>query len=129
MPAERLHDAGVRMCVGSDSNVRIDGLEELRELELVARRTALRRNVLVREGEDGPAPTLLRAGWADGAFALVPARAAHRAPARRPTWSPGAWTATSCTASPTTTCAAALVFSGSARSVDRTWVDGREEAA
>jgi formimidoylglutamate deiminase len=62
--------AGVRLSVGSDSNTRIDPLEELRELEACARRTALRRNVLIGPDDAGPGPLLLRAGWADGARAL-----------------------------------------------------------
>ena len=45
-PVERLVQRGVGICVGSDSNVRIDPLEELRELDGVARRRALRRDLL-----------------------------------------------------------------------------------
>jgi formimidoylglutamate deiminase len=128
VPAQRLHEAGVRVCVGSDSNVRIDGLEELRELELIARRTALRRNVLVRRGEDGPAPTLLRAGWADGAFALClpEPRIATGAPADLVAWR---LDCDELHGIADDDLAAALVFAGSARSVDRTWIDGREEVA
>ena len=37
---------GIRLCIGSDSNVRIDPLEELRELEGIARRQSGRRNVI-----------------------------------------------------------------------------------
>jgi formimidoylglutamate deiminase len=51
------------LCVGSDSNVRIDPLEELRELEGIARRQALRRNVL-------PPQRLLQIGSVEGAVAL-----------------------------------------------------------
>jgi formimidoylglutamate deiminase len=39
-------ERGIGLCIGSDSNVRIDPLEELRELEGIARRQALRRNVI-----------------------------------------------------------------------------------
>jgi formimidoylglutamate deiminase len=39
-------DRGIGMCIGSDSNVRIDPLEELRELEGIARRRAGKRNVI-----------------------------------------------------------------------------------
>jgi formimidoylglutamate deiminase len=46
MPVEELCARGIGICIGSDSNVRIDPLEELRELEGVARRQALRRNVI-----------------------------------------------------------------------------------
>jgi formimidoylglutamate deiminase len=63
VPVERLRSRGIRLCIGSDSNVRIDPLEELRELEGTARRQALRRNVV-------PPEELLRIGSAGGAAAL-----------------------------------------------------------
>ena len=44
-PAGRLRERGIGICIGSDSNVRIDPLEELRELETTARRQALSREV------------------------------------------------------------------------------------
>jgi len=70
VPVRRLREAGVAVCVGSDSNTILDPLAELRELEHVARRTAERRNVLVADGDGGPAPYLLSCGWANGARAL-----------------------------------------------------------
>jgi formimidoylglutamate deiminase len=63
MPVERLRSLGIPLCIGSDSNVRIDPLEELRELEGTARRQALRRNVVSPE-------ELLRIGTSAGAAAL-----------------------------------------------------------
>jgi len=45
-PAEEICERGIGICIGSDSNVRIDPLEELRELEGTARRRTGRRNVL-----------------------------------------------------------------------------------
>lgn len=63
VPAEKICERGIEICVGSDSNVRIDPLEELRELEGVARRRTLRRNVL-------PVSTLLRCGADEGAASL-----------------------------------------------------------
>jgi formimidoylglutamate deiminase len=63
VPVERITARGIGLCIGSDSNVRIDPLEELRELEGIARRQTLRRNVL-------PPELLLRIGTADGAAAL-----------------------------------------------------------
>jgi formimidoylglutamate deiminase len=63
IPVEQLRSRGIGLCIGSDSNVRIDPLEELRELEGTARRQALRRNVI--------SPTeLLRIGSTEGAAAL-----------------------------------------------------------
>jgi formimidoylglutamate deiminase len=46
-PALRLAEAGVRLAVGSDSNVRIDPFEEVRELETGARRDSLSRAALL----------------------------------------------------------------------------------
>jgi formimidoylglutamate deiminase len=62
-PVERLTTRGIRICIGSDSNVRIDPLEELRELEGTARRAAGRRNVV-------PVAELLEIGTTNGAAAL-----------------------------------------------------------
>jgi formimidoylglutamate deiminase len=45
LPAERVRTRGIPLCVGSDSNVRIDPFEELRELEGIARRQTGRRGV------------------------------------------------------------------------------------
>jgi formimidoylglutamate deiminase len=45
LPAERVRKRGIPLCIGSDSNVRIDPFEELRELEGIARRQTGRRGV------------------------------------------------------------------------------------
>jgi formimidoylglutamate deiminase len=63
LPVERVLARGVALCIGSDSNVRIDPVEELRELEGIARRQALRRNVI-------PLERLLAIGADEGAAAL-----------------------------------------------------------
>ena len=63
VPVEELCARGIGICVGSDSNVRIDPLEELRELEGIGRRQALRRNVIGLS-------TLLCFGADEGAAAL-----------------------------------------------------------
>jgi formimidoylglutamate deiminase len=63
LPVERVLTRGIGLCVGSDSNVRIDPLEELRELEGIARRQAGRRNVISVE-------SLLCYGADEGAAAL-----------------------------------------------------------
>lgn len=62
-PVERLFERGIGLCFGSDSNVRIDPLEELREAEGIARRQSGRRNVVSVE-------TLLCYGSDEGAAAL-----------------------------------------------------------
>jgi formimidoylglutamate deiminase len=63
------------MCIGSDSNARIDPLEELRELEGIARREAGKRNVistgsLLSFGSDEGAAALCLESWADASVAL-----------------------------------------------------------
>ena len=63
LPVERVCTRGIGICIGSDSNVRIDPLEELRELEGIARRQSGRRNVLSVD-------TLLCCGADEGAGAL-----------------------------------------------------------
>jgi formimidoylglutamate deiminase len=70
LPAKRIFERGIPVCVGSDSNTIIDPIQEIREIEAIARRTAERRNVLVRPGDTGPAPYLLAAGSENGARAL-----------------------------------------------------------
>jgi formimidoylglutamate deiminase len=62
-PAEEICERGIGICIGSDSNVRIDPLEELRELEGIARRRTGRRNVL-------SVSTLLCCGADEGAASL-----------------------------------------------------------
>ena len=62
-PVERIRDRGIGICIGSDSNVRIDPLEELRELEGIARRRSGRRNFC-------SASALLCFGADEGAGAL-----------------------------------------------------------
>jgi formimidoylglutamate deiminase len=63
LPAQGILRLGIELRVGSDSHVRIDPFEELREIETNARRLSGRRNVLVGPGEDSPVPWLLRAAW------------------------------------------------------------------
>jgi formimidoylglutamate deiminase len=62
-PAEGLVARGIPLCIGSDSNARIDPLEELRELEGIARRQSGRRDLLQPE-------ELLAIGSTEGAAAL-----------------------------------------------------------
>ena len=63
LPVERVLARGIGLCIGSDSNVRIDPLEELRELEGIARRQSGRRNVISVE-------SLLCYGADEGAAAI-----------------------------------------------------------
>jgi formimidoylglutamate deiminase len=63
LPVEGVCKRGIGICIGSDSNVRIDPLEELRELEGIACRQSGRRGVL-------STGTLLCFGADEGAGAL-----------------------------------------------------------
>jgi formimidoylglutamate deiminase len=70
LPVERVCSRSIGICIGSDSNVRIDPLEELRELEGIARRQSGRRNVISTEtllcfGADEGAGSLGLEEWAD----------------------------------------------------------------
>jgi formimidoylglutamate deiminase len=72
LPVERLLHRGIELCIGSDSNVRIDPLEELRELDGIARRQSGRRDVfsvdrLLEIGSEGGAAALGLDSWPDAA--------------------------------------------------------------
>lgn len=76
LPAARLEHRGIALCIGSDSNVRIDPLEELRELEGIARRQTGRRGVFSTErllcfGADEGARSLGLESWPDVAVDLA----------------------------------------------------------
>ena len=62
-PVSRLLDREIGLCIGSDSNVRIDPLDELRRLDGIARGESLRRDVFTTS-------ELLAIGGANGAAAL-----------------------------------------------------------
>jgi formimidoylglutamate deiminase len=63
LPVARVCHRRIGMCIGSDSNVRIDPLEELRELEGIARRQTGKRGVISLDA-------LLGFGSDEGAAAL-----------------------------------------------------------
>ena len=68
VPAVRIHHRGIPLGIGSDSNVRIDPFEELRELEGIARRQDGRRGVFSTEelweiGSSNGARSLALDGW------------------------------------------------------------------
>jgi len=63
LPVARVRHRQIGLCIGSDSNMRIDPLEELRELEGIARRQTGVRGVIGVE-------SLLAIGGSDGAAAL-----------------------------------------------------------
>jgi formimidoylglutamate deiminase len=75
LPAARIEHRGVALCIGSDSNVRIDPFEELRELEGIARRQTGKRGVFSTErllcfGADEGARSLGLESWPDVAVDL-----------------------------------------------------------
>ncbi len=63
LPVAAVRSRQIPLCVGSDSNMRIDPLEELRELEGIARRQTGTRGVI-------PTADLLAIGSTEGAAAL-----------------------------------------------------------
>lgn len=68
IPTGRMRHRGIPLCIGSDSNVRIDPLEELRELEGIARRQSGSRGVfgtdeLYAIGRESGARALGAAAW------------------------------------------------------------------
>jgi formimidoylglutamate deiminase len=70
LAAERIRTRSIPLCIGSDSNVRIDPFEELRELEGIARRQTGRRGVfdtqeLLAFGGERGAQALGLATWPD----------------------------------------------------------------
>jgi formimidoylglutamate deiminase len=60
---DAVHERAIPLCIGSDSNMRIDPLEELREVEGIARRQTGRRGILTTA-------ELLDIGSGEGARAL-----------------------------------------------------------
>ena len=76
LPAARIEHRGIPLCIGSDSNVRIDPLEELRELEGIARRQTGMRGVFSTErllcfGADEGARSLRLESWPEVAVDLA----------------------------------------------------------
>jgi formimidoylglutamate deiminase len=75
LPVARVCHREIGMCIGSDSNVRIDPLEELRELEGIARRQTGMRGVisldaLLEFGSDEGAASLGIETWPDAVVDL-----------------------------------------------------------
>ena len=80
LPVERLLHRGIGICIGSDSNVRIDPFEELRELDGIARRQSGRRDVFTVDA-------LLSIGSDEGA-ARSASPTGRRSDRRRPSAAP-----------------------------------------
>lgn len=75
LPVARVCHRAIGMCIGSDSNVRIDPLEELRELEGIARRQTGKRGVISVDallcfGSDEGAAALGLETWPDAVVDL-----------------------------------------------------------
>lgn len=69
-PYTELLSAHIPLCIGSDSNTRLDPLEELRWAEYTARMRYQRRRVLIADEMAAPGPLLLDYGTRRGAIAL-----------------------------------------------------------
>ena len=69
-PYDAFMQKGIPLAIGSDSNTRLDPIEELRWAEYSARMRYQRRRVLVREQLASPGPLLLDIGTRGGAVAL-----------------------------------------------------------
>jgi formimidoylglutamate deiminase len=75
LPVARVCHREIGICIGSDSNVRIDPLEELRELEGIARRQTGKRGVISLDsllgfGSDEGAASLGIEAWPDAVLDL-----------------------------------------------------------
>jgi formimidoylglutamate deiminase len=71
VPADKLFEAGARICFGSDSNVQIDILEDARELEYHLRMDRLERAVLAPDtSREGLARRLFQSATESGARSL-----------------------------------------------------------
>ncbi len=68
VPADQLYAAGASLCLGSDSNIQIDILEDARELEYHLRMNKLERVVLA--SDDSLGRKLFRSATASGAASL-----------------------------------------------------------
>ncbi len=95
-PLAGLLERGIPLSIGSDSNVRIDPLEELRELEGTARRQELRRNVIPVERAAGD--RLGRRGAGARARRVARASRSTSGTPRSPASSPATSRPRSCTA-------------------------------
>lgn len=69
-PYPELIEARIPLAIGSDSNTRLDPLEELRWAEYTARMRSMRRRVLVADEMGAPGPFLLVCGTQHGAASL-----------------------------------------------------------
>lgn len=69
-PYADLHQQQIPLCIGSDSNTRLDPLEELRWAEYSARMSYQQRRILISDTTTAPGPFLLNAGTWVGAQAL-----------------------------------------------------------
>ncbi len=69
-PYAELLEANIPLAIGTDSNTRLDPLEELRWAEYSARMRYQRRRILVPDQRASPGPLLLTYGTQNGATAL-----------------------------------------------------------
>jgi formimidoylglutamate deiminase len=70
LPADRALEKGIPICLGSDSNIQIDPLEDARQLEYNLRMTKLERSVLDRSGQGTLAQRLFETATRNGAASI-----------------------------------------------------------
>jgi formimidoylglutamate deiminase len=123
-PYTELLAAGIPLAIGSDSNTRLDPLEELRWAEYSARMRYQRRRILVAHELTSPGPLLLACGTRHGAAALglrtgsiAPGMAADFVVVDLQAAALAGWTADDFLDT--------LFFGASAQVITQTWVQGR----
>jgi formimidoylglutamate deiminase len=123
-PYTELLAAGIPLAIGSDSNTRLDPLEELRWAEYSARMRYQRRRILIAHELTSPGPLLLACGTRHGAAALglrtgsiAPGMAADFVVVDLQAAALAGWTADDFLDT--------LFFGASAQVITQTWVQGR----
>jgi len=117
--------AGIPLAIGSDSNTRLDPIEELRWAEYTARMRHQRRRILVADDRTAPGPLLLAYGTCYGAAALglqtgslAPGMAADMIAIDLDAPSLAGWTADDLLDT--------VFFGSSAQIIVQTWVQGKK---
>ena len=123
-PYNELVAAKIPLAIGSDSNTRLDPIEELRWAEYSARMRYQRRRILIADASASPGPSLLTCGTQAGANALglqtgsiLPGMAADFIAIDLQTPSLAGWTPDNFLDT--------LFFGASSQAISQTWVQGK----